>query len=258
MGTDMQVDGIVVSSNTKTGRSLNVDSCQPTPRCRQDCYRHFRTNDLILRRGWSSTSNSGPITWAKQVACYQRNERLIKVFHQADVTAGLEPLRDLAERMARKVLRRQDFLRGNGTGDLFPELCQLYCQLVKAGLRVYLYSRIAEQILLLDQLCREQQVQQDMRPYVLGSVDPSTTNAQARALIAATKRMNGKATLALAVRNVQEVKDIPTWQQRHIKVVFGYHTNRKQTTLGDPRECPATAGKSIHCKACRICLGPRK
>ena len=114
-------------------------------------------------------------------------------------------------------------------------------------------------ILLLRDLCDDLSVLPPDRPFVLGSADPSTTWKSLRALIGATKAINGRSALAYATDKggalgQQEVNEHRA--REFIQVVFGYHTNFKKTVVGHELECPATAGKHVKCGVCRRCFGP--
>jgi len=251
--SNMIIDGLLVSKNAKTGCSINVDRCKPTPWCAAHCYRKFRSAQSIKAAGLSSTPNNGPITWEKQQAAYKRNDAALKAL---DESGQLEAtVSKLAVRLKVSGIKH---LRGNGTGDLFPELIVFYALCALKSIKIFMFSRIPEKIVELSELCSAMGVPLQDRPFVLGSVDPSTPQKDVDALIAATKEMNGKPALAYATdtkgeAGCDEVDKHPASQ--HFNVVFGYHTNHLHTVLGHKKECPATAGKAIKCDQCRKCYG---
>lgn len=249
------VNGLLISKNAKTGLSLNVNQCSPTKFCREHCYRMFRTWDIIKSRGYASTStpNTGPITWKTQQNAYVRNE------HTLYELANRNLLDETAAIVAQRLLTSRNVLRGNGSGDLFPELVDFYAVLASKCIKVYLFSRRPKMIDQLRKVCRTLEVTAGSMPYVIGSMDPTTKLADAFELARATEMINGHAALAYATaatgqKGCIEVDSHPLRQ--HIKVVFGYHSGNVKTVLGHELECPATAGKDVKCDACRICYGP--
>lgn len=249
----IEVQDVLISSNAKTGLSINVDQCSPTRWCYQHCYRRFRSLETIARNGWNSTPNTGPVTWRGAQAAYKRNEAAII----AASWAGR--LDEIAAVVVQRVRARGlENLRGNGTGDLFPELCELYARLASHGLGVFLFSRRPDKIAMLLKLCEELGVARANYPFVMGSVDPSTSAWKWQALVEATGRMNGRSALAYATDKIGEAgrEEIDAHPARkHFVVVFGYHSNQTRTVLGHALECPATAGTDIKCNACRRCYG---
>jgi hypothetical protein len=207
---------------------------------------------MITEAGWDSTPNSGPITWATQHAAYRRNECVLKKLK----AEGL--LEATACEIARRCLAMgYRELRGNGTGDLFKELAELYALLSHFGLHVFIFSRRPVMIQYLT--CLVQELEPVVKPFVLGSIDPSTKTTSTEQLIAATALANGIPTLAYAtatggLAGCAEVDSHP--YRQHIQVVLGYHTNMLKTKLGHELECPATAGKPIKCNQCRRCMEP--
>ena len=254
MAGNFMVSDLLISKNSKTGRSINVSRCQPTPWCIQHCYRMKRTRELIERMGWceTSTPNTGPITWKVQQNAYARNDR---VLIRLAATGRLE---EAAAGVAARLGNNQ-ILRGNGTGDLFPELVDFYAILASKCIKVYAFSRIPKMIDRLRYLCESIGVTSDNMPYIIGSIDPSTPIEDCKTLAVATEQINGEAALAYATAacgriGCEEVDGHPL--RRHIKIVFGYHSTVTRTVLGHALECPATAGKDVKCDACRRCYGP--
>ena len=243
-------DGLLISTNSKTGLSLNVDQCTPTRWCLSHCYRLKRTKDLIRKQGWDTTVNNGPITWPVQQARYKANEERIKSLYRQS------RLPQTAAAIATRLRRRgMQHFRGNGTGDLFFELCHLYALLSLHGVKVYGYSKRPAKLHLLAALCRKYDTA--CRPFFLGSTDPSSTQRQIKALTRATAELNGAPALTFSTEctgveaQAQLAKHCAA---EHVYVVFGYHANSKQTVTGLPNECPATAGEDIHCRECRKCF----
>lgn len=247
------INGLLLSKNAKTGLSLNVDQCSPTKFCAEHCYRKFRTWNSIKSNGYASTStpNTGPITWDIQQAAYVRNEHTLRRLSDE----GL--LDETAALVAQKLPGGR--LRGNGSGDLFPELVDFYAVLASKYIRIYLFTRRPKMVHRLREACRILQVSPCSMPYVIGSMDPTTAPSAALALAHATEMINGHSALAYATaasghKGCMEVDTHPL--RDCIKVVFGYHASSKKTVLGHKLECPATSGKQIKCDACRHCYGP--
>jgi hypothetical protein len=248
-----KVQDIMVSGNSKTGLSINVDQCSPTKWCYQHCYRRWRTVEMIARYGWNTTPNTGPVTWRVQAAAYKRNEKAIQ---RAAVEGRLDEI--TAKMVERIRARGHDTLRGNGTGDLFPELCEMYARFAAHGLDLFLFSRRPKMVLYLLALCDAMDVPTEKRPFVMGSVDRDTTPEEWTALISATEKMNGKPALAYSTDTPGEAgrAEVDAHPAReHFVVVFGYHSNQTKTVLEHELECPATAGGKIKCDACRRCYG---
>ena len=210
--------------------------------------------------GWDSSVNTGPITWKTQRDSYSRNEaRIIQL-------AGEGKLKETAIEIARRLKKRDEtHLRGNGTGDLFPELTQLYCLIARAGIKVFLFSRKPVEIAAIADICDKIGTPPKQRPFALGSTDPTTTIYDLGELIEATRYTNGKPALVYATASsgtmaVAEIERHPA--RKHLVVCFGYHSNMKKTRLTHPLACPATNGKKIVCSECRRCYGnkdrPRK
>lgn len=251
--SNFNVDGILVSKNAKTGLSINVDTCRPTRWCFQRCYRKFRSQALIDELGWDSTPNTGPVTWRTQTESYRRTEARIKELYDCG------ELPAAAKKMAQRLLKRDfDCLRGNGTGDLNESLCHLYVELGKRGVHVYLFCRIPAEIDRLRRLADRAGLAGHARPFVLGSIDPSTPKRTAAALVRATTRMNGAPALAYATdtngeAGAAEVDAHPL--REYIKVVFGYHTNQVKTKIPHSLVCQSTNGENVKCNECRRCFG---
>ena len=243
----------MVSGNSKTGLSINVDQCTPTEWCYRYCYRRWRTLAMIARMGWDTTPNTGPVTWKTQRAAYKRNEKAIK---SASVEGRLD---EIVGKMVQRIRTRgYDTLRGNGTGDLFPELCEMYARFATHGMGMFMFSRRPDMVRYLLALCNEMGVPMEDRPFVMGSVDKDTTPEEWAELISVTEEMNGRPALAYSTdtpgdAGCLEIDAHPA--SEHFVVVFGYHSNQTKTVLGHESECPATAGGKIKCDACRRCYG---
>jgi len=249
----MSINGLMISKNAKTGYSINVYRCQPTPWCGKHCYCKARSAELIAKMGWDTTANNGPITWDTQQAAYKRNDRVLA---ELDAAGQLE--HTASDITCRLQANGVTHLRGNGTGDLFRSLVVLYAFLALKGLKVFMFSRIPAMIRELADLCDELGVAKEDRPFVTGSVDVSTTPEAVQQLIEATRYINGTPALAYATSaagqaGCNEVDRHPAAE--HFHVVFGYHTNHLHTQLGHKKECPATAGGNIKCAECKRCYG---
>lgn len=252
----LKVNGVLISKNAKTGYSINVDSCEPTPWCARHCYRRWRTQEIIEEMGWDdATPNTGPITWKTQRDSYSRNEaRIIELASKPGM------LEDTAKGIAARLRKRgTTHLRGNGTGDLFPELTMLYCLLAREGIKVFLFSRKPAEIAAIADICDKMRLAPAARPYVIASTDPTTTIYALGELVEATRYTNGHPALAYATAaggpaGCAEVDRHPAIE--HLVVIFGYHSNQTKTKLDHCLECPATAGEDIRCNKCRRCYGP--
>jgi hypothetical protein len=208
-----------------------------------------RTKEMIARMGWTSGPNTGPITWPVQQAKYKTN-------HLDCVNAVANgTINEMAANVATKILNSDlEALRGNGGGDLFPENVELYVRLALHGVPVYLFSRKTDMINLLADMLDAFGV--DNRPFVLGSVDPSTAPQDVEALKAATTRVNGKPVLAYSTDDPNcDVDGLPFAE--HVRVVFGYHDTSKKTVINHPKACPSTNGEPVKCKDCKICWGDK-
>lgn len=252
---NLQFNGLLISRNAKTGLSLNLHSCTPTPWCEQHCYRKFRDSAMIAERGWTSTANAGPITWPTQAAAYVRTEKQLKALRREG------KLEETAARFAAHCLARGiHFFRGCGTGDLCEEAVEFAVLLAAHGVRVYAFSRKPDMIAYLIDLVNAMGLQDNTaKPFVMGSIDPSTTPADAAELVRLTGILNGKPALAYATATSGEAGCIEIDRhplRKHFRVVFGYHTNLLHTVIGHKLECPSTAGKKIKCDLCRRCYGP--
>lgn len=259
----------LVSRNSKTGRSINVDlsTCRPTKWCAAHCYGRRRTN---MDPGGGG-ANNGPITWDRAQGAYRRNTEIVRW------AADCGQLDELAAHIVDAVSGEYDgrdgrpILRGNGLGDLFPELCELYALIASKGCMLFIFSRIPEMIELLTEKCAEFEVTPEFWPFVLGSIDCSTPGDIRRALINATAEHNRmlyrghklRGPLAYACEGSASAleqlhRDGAAVESEggYIRVVFGYHTNHKLTPLDCAGECPATAGQDTKCSACRMCYGP--
>lgn len=256
---------IYISANAKTGYSINIDTCKPTPWCWDHCYRRKRTKEdckhirarlekmlkaSLHRMEWAPTPNAGPITWPRQVEAYKRNEAALD-------RAMSEGMLGVAAHLLRTKLRSwSDPLRACGTGDLQHSLCMLLTLYSEQGGPSFLFSRRPEMIDLLRSMCEAIDVQP---PYVIGSADPSTKVSDAERLVEATRRINGTPVMAYATAlgglfGRERIDSLP--YREHIKVVFGYHASQHKTLLNHELECPATAGNNVTCTSCRRCFGP--
>lgn len=239
-----------ISKNGKTDKSLNFDhsTCRPTPWCLEHCYMLKRTKDMIARMGWSSGPNTGPITWPVQQNKYRQNH-----LDCANAVAN-GTMDEMAANVATSVLNSDlEALRGNGGGDLIPSNVELYVRLALHGVPMYLFSRKAEMIEMLADMLDSFGIV-DNRPFVMGSVDPTTTPEDVEALKAATARVNGKPTLSYATDDENCNPDNLPFGE-HVRVIFGYHDTSKKTKIDHPKACPSTNGEPVTCKDCKICWG---
>jgi hypothetical protein len=255
----LEVPRSFLSHNSKTGVSVNTHSCSPTPICSLFCYRHKRTKEqakeIERQYGFNPGSNSGPITWPTQVAAYKRNEALIK---QAAADGTLDVL---AARLAQQMSYREEHLRWCGTGDLFPELCELIVLTALKGVRSFGFSRKPIEMFRLCEMLNQVGIRigDPRRPYFTASTDASVDSSYGGGLMLASKGVNGKPAMAYATwrtgeEAAAEIHALPWY--RHLRVVFGLHsTGLKHTVVGHPLECQATAGEKIKCVECRRCYG---
>lgn len=220
---------VSLSTNSKTGCSINVaiaQTCRPTKGCAEYCY------GLL-----------GRLTYDAALASQARNAAF---FASADKAV----LRHEARRIARKVLKQQNFVRMFGVGDLqsgsvffttciaveFPELA------------VWVATRkleLARQLPLLPNL------------HVMLSMDSTTTKKN----VEATRwliQQNGPQFFAAWARRSPADK-VPRW----VSVVFEEHKLSKRAQWDpEPRACPATARDGAEhegaCAACRFCFSSEK
>jgi hypothetical protein len=243
--------GLLISSNSKTGLSINLslDTCKPDPWCLIHCYARRRKKGTTCMQGWKPGANTGPITWPVQQKAYARNVAVLMAAQQAGTTE------ELAIEAARRIKNKGfQVIRGNGCGDITPPVALFYAYLGKHGVHVYLYSRKPKDIRRLTGYCKEIGLPRKKWPYVLASMDPSTSYGDVLDRIDASRQHNGKVVLVLAVNDKFQAKNLMS--HLPISVVFGYHSSVEKTTLGMDLECPATAGQDIKCHDCRICFGP--
>lgn len=252
---NLKFNGLLISRNAKTGLSLNLHSCNLTPWCEQHCYRKLRNSEMISARGWMSTPNAGPITWRTQRLAYINNEKHLKQLKRDGLLEATA-----AQLAAYCHARDLHFFRGCGTGDLCMEAVELIALLALHGIRVYAFSRKADMISYLSDLINALGLQDSpSKPFILGSIDPSTKAEDAAELARCTARLAGAPALAYATATpgdagCAEIDRHPL--RKHFRVVFGYHTNLLHTYIGHSLECPSTAGKSVKCDLCRRCYGP--
>lgn len=216
---------VALSTNAKTGVSINVAiarTCRPTKACARYCY------GLL-----------GRLTYDAALAAQARNAAF---FAGADGAV----LRHEARRIGRHVLRRQDFIRMFGVGDLQPGSVLFTTVLAREfpGLSVWVSTRkleLASQLPLLSNL------------HVMLSLDVTTTIGN----VEATRRLvlkNKPQFFAAWVRGSPTDK-IPRW----VSVVFEEHRMSKRAAW-DPerRACPATARDGAEhegaCEKCRFCF----
>jgi len=244
----------ILSRNSKTGRSVNVHSCCPSKLCPEFCYRFKRTKEQALaierRCGFNPGANTGPVTWPVQVAAYKRNEETIK---QAARECRLE---ELAIRLVQQMEGKEEDLRWCGTGDLFPELCELIAMYALLGRRhSFGFSRQPEMIKYLTELLDDMKVPVHRWPHIIGSVDESTEGETLRDLLIWTNELNGWPSLALATWKTGAELQQYLNSYTSIEVIFGIHSSQKKTKTGHHLACPATEGEKIKCVECRRCYG---
>lgn len=253
--------GFVVSRNAKTGISVNVSECVPTPWCAAHCYGR-------RRRGTAEGSaNNGPITWDRAQAAYRRNTAIIRSCAASgtldelaiEIISQIDTFRHQSGNAATKLQ-----LRGNGFGDLFPELCWLYALIASKGEKIFMFSRRPDMIRLLASACDELGLPRNGRPWVIGSVDPSTSVSTSIDLVDATRNINGVSRIAIATEtaphDLMRLEPLIAGLEGAVAVTFGYHTNHKLTglqgTILASWECPATAGRDVICTECKQCYHP--
>lgn len=220
---------VALSTNSKTGFSINVAiarTCRPTRACVEYCY------GLV-----------GRLTYDAALAAQARNAAF---FASADKTV----LRHEARRIGRHVLRRQNFIRMFGVGDLQPGSVFFTAALAHAfpGLSIWVATRKLELACQLPPL---------PNLHVMLSLDATTTPEN----VEATRRLvlkNKPQFFAAWVRRSPEDK-IPRW----VSVVFEEHKmGRRAAWSPDRRSCPATiSGGAEHegaCEKCRFCFDTKR
>lgn len=245
---------LVLSSNTKTGESLNLDrrSCRPTRLCAQICYGRGVSAAEARRTGIHA--NWGPITWPAQQAAYRRNRELLERMSSLEIQA--EALRIAAS------LEAQD-LRLCGMGDLTPELVELIAWLAHFGVRPWGFTKRPEMLGLLCRAMKRIPPAAGAWPMFQGSTDSTMELSRIAALESWTRRLNalggreGRATLAYVTLSpgwigAAEVDALP-WRSS-VATVFGYHTNSHKTVVAHQLACPSTNGEEVKCRECRRCI----
>jgi hypothetical protein len=220
---------VALSTNSKTGVSINVAiarTCRPTRACAEYCY------GLI-----------GRLTYDAALASQARNAAF---FAGADKAV----LRHEARRIGRAVLKKQNFVRMFGVGDLQPG--SVFFTTVLAGefpeLSVWVPTRKLELAGLLPKL---------PNLHVMLSLDATTT----RENIEATHRLvlkNKPQFFAAWVRSAPTDK-IPRW----VSVVFEEHKmGRRAWWDPERRACPATVRGGVEhegaCEKCRFCFNTER
>lgn len=251
---------LVISSNQKTGESINLDrkSCRPTRLCSKICYGRFVPAELAKQEGIKA--NAGPITWKNHQEVYRRNRRLLQEMSPLEIRE--EALEIAAGRPSGANLRMC------GMGDLTFELVLLIAWLAHFGVRPWGFTKRPEMLRQLMAALRGLPPAAGCWPLFQGSTDATMEPARVRELAAATAQLNVMALTAgerrwsgasLAYMTMEpgwvgavEVEALP--YARSIKTVFGYHTNGTKTVVDGSTVCPATNGEPIHCQQCRRCI----
>ncbi len=216
---------VALSTNSKTGVSVNVaiaKTCQPTKACAEYCY------GLV-----------GRLTYNAALASQARNAAF---FAGADKAV----IRHEARRIGRSVLKKQDFVRMFGVGDLQPG--SVFFTTVLASefpeLSIWVSTRKLELARLLPLL---------PNLHVMLSLDATTTRANVEATRWLIRQM-GPQFFAAWARGSPSDK-IPRW----VAVVFEEHKAGKRA-MWDPesRACPATIRDGAEhegaCERCRFCF----
>lgn len=216
---------VALSTNSKTGISINVAiarTCHPTKACAEYCY-----------------GLGGRLTYNAALASQARNAAF---FAGADKAV----LRHEARRVGRSVLRKQNFLRMFGVGDL--QLGSVFFTTILVSefpeLSVWVSTRKLELAELLPKL---------LNLHVMLSLDATTT----RENIEATRRLvlKNKPQFFAAWTRGSPSDRIPCW----VSVVFEEHKTGKRAAW-DPerRTCPATVRDGAEhegaCEKCRFCF----
>lgn len=219
------VTEVLVSTNSKTGVSINVAiarTCQPTKGCAEYCY------GLL-----------GRLTYDAALSAQARNAAFFD-------TADKAVLRHEARRIGRSVLRRQDFLRMFGVGDL--QAGSVFFTVMLADefpeLSVWVSTRkleLARQLPLLPNL------------HVMLSMDSTTTSDNVEATRRLVRQMRPQFFGAWVRRSVDD--RVPRW----VAVVFEEHKmGRRAERAPEPRACPATVRNGTEhegaCARCRFCF----
>jgi hypothetical protein len=220
---------VSLSTNSKTGCSINVAiarTCRPTKGCAEYCY------GLL-----------GRLTYDAALASQARNAAF---FASADKSV----LRHEARRIARSVLKRQDFVRMFGVGDLQPgSVFFTTCLVVEfPELAVWVATRKLELAGSLPNL---------PNLHVMLSLDSTTTRANTEATRQLVLRNKPQFYAAWARRRPED--KVPRW----VSVVFEEHKmSRRAQWDPEPRACPATARDGAEhesaCEKCRFCFSAEK
>jgi hypothetical protein len=131
----------MISSNAKTSISLDFPighTCRPTKLCADVCY---------------ASGPRAPTLWRKSLNKRLRNRRIVLEFPPEVVASKLEREFRRLQLAWRRRRVKLDFLRINGTGDLFPELIHVLNRFIMScpDVRLWIVSRqvpLAERILV--------------------------------------------------------------------------------------------------------------
>jgi len=229
----------LLSANAKTGCSLDFPvghTCSPTPLCSAVCYAFHGPKGA-----------PAPAAWTKSLRKRLRNMRYIQ----------LAPPRVAAERISREQREMQrrwekrarlDFLRVNGSGELFPELVRTINTLavLRRDLPIWVVTRRPD-------LARFFDVHPNL--WVQLSVDPTTPRAQLIAIRQLVKEHPRCYTSFLRTDADQDPGDSP--------IIFNMK-RRDDLPVEPARACPADAGRldldnirgvgGTACARCRRCF----
>lgn len=218
-----------VSHNSKTGHSINVAiarTCRPTKACAEYCY-----------------ALDGRLRFPAALAAQARNATFFEAAD--DATLKVE-----ARRVGRTVLRRQDFIRMFGVGDLQPGSARFIGHLATLNddLQVWVSTRKLD---LADGLPRLPNL------HVMMSCDATTTEANVRETQRLIDDRDGMFYAAWVRRGSRE--RVPSW----VSVVFEeHHMSGRANWDPERRACPATIrGGAEHdgaCARCRFCFDADK
>jgi hypothetical protein len=221
---------LFVSHNSKTGYSVNTSiarTCRPTKACANYCY-----------------ALEGRLQFGASLGRQVENT----VFFE---TADEPTLRVHAQKVGRRVLKRQTFIRMFGVGDLQRGSAFFIACLAKENpkLQVWTSTRkleIAESLPDVPNL------------HVMLSMDSTTTAANIEKSRALVKQRHGQYYVAWVRRAANET--VPPW----VTIVFEEHHVGKGRAKWEPepRACPATVDGGLShegaCAKCRYCFSTTK
>lgn len=229
----------LLSSNAKVGATLDFpigQTCRPTPVCGSVCY-----------------AAGGRTSWSPALLKRLRTYAVFRAFSTEVVTWKLRAEHlSVRQRFARHGAR-YNFIRWNGSGDLFPEAVAVINRFsaLESDIRMWVVTRKLE---LAAEIIERPNV------FLQLSLDRSTSDARVRA---ATEFVEGRSRAYLSYLRTGRYDD-----RRAAAVVFPVRMRGREEFAPEPRvDCPADAGRlpldqvpglgGLACSRCRRCFSDR-